>query len=156
MYLQKYKDTFEQLQSVNYLLFIIPFSELPRIERNSGGFRTFNNLVKIQFTDKIDSIFVILVKFRSYIHFPVHSYVFNTPAIAVTSSSTYLLFYIIRTFQRIPTNSYNRYDSILLVNTISSYCIKVFIDIIRRSLYERFAILALCPENLVLYQYYYQ
>ena len=71
-----------------------PYSELPRIERNSGGFRTFNNLVKIQFTDKIDSIFVILVKFRSYIHFPVHSYVFNTPAIAVTSSSTYLLFYI--------------------------------------------------------------
>jgi len=66
----------------------IPFSELPRIERNSGGFRTFNNLVKIQFTDKIDSIFVILVKFRSYIHFPIHSYVFNLPAIAVRSNTS--------------------------------------------------------------------
>ena len=127
-------DQFNYFKCDGTIIAVIPYSELPRIERNSGGFRTFNNLVKIQFTDKIDSIFVILVKFRSYIHFPVHSYVFNTPAIAVTSSSTYLLFYIIRTFQRIPTNSYNRYDSILLVAQFLANFASLFIDIIRRSL----------------------
>ena len=108
--------------------------------------------MKIQFTDKIDSIFVILVKFRSYIDIPIHLYCFNLPAIAVTSSSTTHNKDYIRTFRRIPTNSYNRNDSILLVAQFLANFASLFIDIIRRSLYERFAILALCAENLVVYQ----
>ena len=71
----------------------IPLSELPRIEVNLGGFRTFNNLVKIQFTDKIDSIiFVIVVRFYIYIDFLIWLYCFNLPVITITSSTTTHLF----------------------------------------------------------------
>ena len=65
----------------------IPLSEFTGIPVITGGFRKLNNLVKIQFLDKIDSIFVIDLKFWEFIVLPIYLYSFNLPSIAIISGT---------------------------------------------------------------------
>ena len=65
----------------------IPLSEFTGIPVITGGFRKLNNLVKIQFLDKIDSIFVIDLKFWEFIVLPIYLYSFNLPSIAITNGT---------------------------------------------------------------------
>ena len=77
--------------------------------RTFGGFQKLNNLIKIQFSDKMDSIFVILVKYRIYIDFPIHFYCIASTRLvlrAIDSVSKYLLIiFFIHTFRQIKDGS---------------------------------------------------